>query len=393
MADLGNIEGRLQLVVGISDGVVADVSIGSTRAVGACSILHGRSVVEALRAIPAVFSICGTAQVHAGMAACEEALGQPLSGAQQAARNLLLMAETAREHCWRVALDWPKLVGQPPDVKTLGALRGALGGITSGLFPDHQWIRPGGGRLRVDGQGLDGALGSFSQVLGQSFLAGWESVTDVDTLRDWAEGGDTPAADLVRQVLSLGLAGFGGGSVGLMDPPDLAAIEAALAGDSDGSFVLRPHLEGVVHETGPLARMRAHPVVLPVLEQFGNGLLARLVARLVELGEISLDMRRALPHLSDHEGDGFDCGGSGVGVAAVEAARGMLVHRVELEKGSVRRYQILAPTEWNFHPEGPLVEGLRGSAGQGIEEAAAMLITALDPCVAFDLVVEESDHA
>ena len=393
MANLGNIEGRLQLVVKVSGGAVADVSIRSTRAVGACSVLHGRSMGEALRLIPTVFSICGTAQVHAGMAACENALGLPLPAVQGAARNLLLTAETAQEHCWRVALDWPKLVGNPADVKTLAALRAPLAGIVSGLFPDGQWIRPGGGRLLVDVPGLDEAVGSFSQILARSLLAGWDSVTDVDTLRAWAERGDTPAANLVRRVFSLGLAGFGGSSVDLMDRPDVAEIEDALAADSDGSFVARPHLKGTVRETGPLARMGKHPTVASVLEQFGNGLLARFVARLVELNEIPLDMGRTLPHLSDHEGADFDPGASGVGIAAVEAARGMLVHRIELEKGSVRRYRIVAPTEWNFHPEGPLVEGLRGSAGQGIEEAAAMLITALDPCVAFDLVVEESDHA
>ena len=393
MADLGQIEGRLKLVVRISGGTVANVSILSTRAVRACSVFHDHSVAEVLRLIPSVFSICGTAQAHAGLAACEEALGQSLSAPQYAARRLLLMVETAQEHCWRIALDWPKLVDKLPDVKALMALRAPLTGIAAGLFPDGEWLRPGGGRLDVDIPRLGEAVDTFSHCLTQSLLSGWDSVADVDTLRHWADGVDTTAANLVRRIMALGLADFGGSFVELMGGADLEDIGGVLAGDTNGEFVAKPHLEGTVHETGPLARMRKQQVVASVLERFGNGILARFVARLAELSDISSDMGMVLPRLSDDEGADFDHGASGAGVAMVEAARGLLVHRVELEKGYVRRYQILAPTEWNFHPQGPLVEGLRGSDGHGIRESAAMLITALDPCVAYDMVVEESDDA
>jgi Ni,Fe-hydrogenase I large subunit len=79
-----------------------------------------------------------------------------------------------------------------------------------------------------------------------------------------------------------------------------------------------------------------------------------------------------------------------VGLAQVEAARGRLVHRVEVERGSVRRYQILAPTEWNFHPDGAAARALLNlPAGEAAlqRRLAAALINAVDPCIDYDLVV------
>lgn len=80
-------------------------------------------------------------------------------------------------------------------------------------------------------------------------------------------------------------------------------------------------------------------------------------------------------------------------MGVVECARGRLVHRVAVAGGRVADYKILAPTEWNFHPEGPLARGLAG-AWVGRETAAVRqsiewLVTALDPCVGCDLVVEQ----
>jgi coenzyme F420-reducing hydrogenase alpha subunit len=81
-----------------------------------------------------------------------------------------------------------------------------------------------------------------------------------------------------------------------------------------------------------------------------------------------------------------------VGIGFAEAARGLLVHRVSMLDGRVRRYQILAPTEWNFHPQGVVAEGLKaiaraGVTGAELERLARLYITAVDPCVDYQLSV------
>ena len=80
--------------------------------------------------------------------------------------------------------------------------------------------------------------------------------------------------------------------------------------------------------------------------------------------------------------------GGGIGVAQVEAARGRLIHAVLMAGERVDRYRILAPTEWNFHPEGAAARGLAKIAASGGERRAhlaRLFVTAVDPCVGYDV--------
>ena len=69
----------------------------------------------------------------------------------------------------------------------------------------------------------------------------------------------------------------------------------------------------------------------------------------------------------------------------MQTARGLLLHRATVTEGRVAGYQIVAPTEWNFHPQGALVRGLEGAAAtdaMALERDARLIVQALDPCVA-----------
>jgi hypothetical protein len=81
----------------------------------------------------------------------------------------------------------------------------------------------------------------------------------------------------------------------------------------------------------------------------------------------------------------------GVGRALVETARGLLMHEVVLENDRISDYRIVAPTEWNFHPQGPLPGWLIGrdcSNEVELRRFAAHAVAALDPCVRWELTLE-----
>ena len=109
-------EARLEIVLRVRAGRVADVSVRSTRLVQASRLFAGRRPDEVTALLPTVFSLCGTAQVLAGLAAMEQASGLPPSAAQTPARSLLLLAEIVAEHGMGMARDWPSLVGSDPDL-------------------------------------------------------------------------------------------------------------------------------------------------------------------------------------------------------------------------------------------------------------------------------------
>ena len=66
------------------------------------------------------------------------------------------------------------------------------------------------------------------------------------------------------------------------------------------------------------------------------------------------------------------------------------MHHIKVEQGQVADYVILAPTEWNFHPQGVAVEGLKGLRAESeaqLRQQAAMWVNAIDPCVGYELKV------
>ncbi len=93
----------------------------------------------------------------------------------------------------------------------------------------------------------------------------------------------------------------------------------------------------------------------------GHTVAVRMAARLVELAGLLQRARSAADQAGNpHWVEAF-APAPGEGIAAVQTARGLLLHRaVRAAGGVVAEYQIVAPTEWNFHPAGPLVQGLEG---------------------------------
>jgi len=130
--------------------------------------------------------------------------------------------------------------------------------------------------------------------------------------------------------------------------------------------------------------MHAQPLVAAVVARFGRSALARFVAR---VGEMCAFAAGALPEMGSM---GLGAGG---GIAWVETARGLLLHHAVVNDGRVQDYRIVAPTEWNFHPQGALVRGIEGGTyahEDAVRRAVGLLVQSLDPCVAWKL---ELSHA
>ena len=205
----------------------------------------------------------------------------------------------------------------------------------------------------------------------------------------WARRNETEAQTVFEYLVQTGTADAGAAEISPL--PAIAAEgmqEILLAGRPD-AFAAQPEWDGLPRETTPLSRMAAHPLIESVRDRYGAGLLARLTACLAELAEIPGQMRMLAASLAEagHHAEG-PARESGTGLGVAEAARGRLIHAVEIADGVVRRYRILAPTEWNFHPQGAAAKGLAGIAlahPARREALARLFITAVDPCVGYEL--------
>ncbi len=146
----------------------------------------------------------------------------------------------------------------------------------------------------------------------------------------------------------------------------------------DAEFCRLPLWQGAAGETGALARRQG------AAQAAAAPLAARWLARLEELrawaeGQTQVGVvgtASAVPVAA------------GRGRALVETARGVLMHEIELDGEHIADHLIVAPTEWNFHPQGPLAGWLTGrdAADREVLRAfAARSVAALDPCVRWEL--------
>ena len=390
MADLA---GRLQIALHRTpEGPVVDIR--SSRPVSASRVFVGRGVMETSAGLPALFSICSIAQAAASVAACEQALGRTAPPETASLRGNLVDAETVREHLWRLLLDWPKFLGAGPNGPAMARVMAAFGRLRAALSNGADLMRPGASDPLPD---LASALACLDELTAVSAAhlfdqtpAAWlERIASADRLRAWAQDTDTVAARMLRDVDSRGWGAYGHSQVrGLPSVLAAAELESRLGGAGAENFVASPVWGDAPAESSPYSRNRGHPLVADLNADYGNGLLPRFAALLVELASQVVELRRGIDAMNSHASwppRAPDRGPQdGVGIAQVQAARGLLVHRVALEGERVADYRILAPTEWNFHPQGVVATGLAAmpdTDDESLLRMAKLFITAVDPCV------------
>jgi hypothetical protein len=148
------------------------------------------------------------------------------------------------------------------------------------------------------------------------------------------------------------------------------------------SLVQQPSWYGVALENAPLGRLAwqgdaiasVHPIWL------------RILAKLVDLAQLT---RAFLSDGMEKEASaimGCDVRDD-LAVSWVETARGRLFHGARINtQGVALDYAIIAPTEWNFHPQGVVacwLSAWQGSAmdAQAFRNQALNLMQIMDPCV------------
>jgi len=383
------IEDSISLTLGVTDGRVARTTVTVSRRATAAMVLAGQPTEAAVRLVGLLFSLCGTAQTVAGLGALEAAVARVSSPETAAARQALVLIEAIEQGALRIALDWAALVGATVDDVGVRALRHDLGTARAIVMAAVDgWDRLGGARDEAiwPPAGLADALGAVADHLGQ-WIPETATLSDsVATVRTWAESGESVSAQAVALALAAPPEPVSG--VPLLTGWRLGAFAACLRDEADATaFMARPEWQGRAAETGALARHAESPVVADLLT-CGAGLAARLVARLLDLRRTeaalgALAVGRAPPPTVTDDGPG-------VGLAAVETARGLLLHRVAVTDGHVAAWQIVAPTDWNAHPKGALARvplGWVATDRAALIRRVHLLALAIDPCVAYDLRV------
>jgi hypothetical protein len=341
-------------------------------------LLQGQRGEQVSRTLSSVFTLCA----HAHRRTADMVLTAAKTDSQEFSITeppVLLWIETARDHLRSIALEWPQRLPElTTDVRNMEWLRDCpLSLVTSPRCADATaaWETLAAFRKWLESRVLKQSVAHWlaahrhpdalvqwceaqaMQLLPARCLAAWHPIAHVLTPETRCL--DVLSEDIKRQTVQL--------------------RQLALTLINEPDFVQRPTWQGQCAETGPWARLR-HRSGQTLSQQSA---WTRLSARWVELIDIAAaDPQTPLHGMAPLLASGALHLGAGQALAWCEMARGLLLHWVQLDgDGGVQDYRVLAPTEWNFHPDGTLAKALTALPFADTVAAQA-LAAAFDPCVA-----------
>lgn len=359
----------------VRPGVPCPQNLVSSRPNWVHRLAPGTAADQLPHLLATVFGNCAEAHRLCATLAVNAAQGHDGPVAVEALQRLQL--ETLREHIRRLVLDWPQRLAPGPQglqLQRLALLHMRAAPVLPGM-PVAQWAAHWHALLPWMEHSLLGARAA-------SWLNAW-SADPLGCLQEWCAKQHGWLAQLLNGCQD---------AAQCVCPPvqalhvhgdDVTLRNWALQLETGEVQAHHPHWQGWPAETGPWTRLaEAQP------EVYGTPWL-KLGARLAEA------LRLAQPGVS-HLQAGCLSLGLGRGVAWVEMARGVLLHAVTLARDVVLRCEVVAPTEWNFHPHGAVAQVLAQSAGVTKSQIDGLML-AYDPCVSYQILETaskvEANHA
>lgn len=320
-----------------SDGLrVASVQVECCRP-DTTKVLANKPASSVEKMVPILYAVCGKAQGLAASLAVRAARGEVIARH----RNEDVARESAREHLWHL----------------LGVEDGPL------LAAGYRCLQA---------ENPSAALASFIEPLLGMPPRDWLAFETSGALDDWATARRSVLARRFQPH------GFEPHPAAVPLLPSMEASESLSHWPRlDGDFSIHPVWRGNAAETGAIAR-QCNSALVSILRN--RPLAQRKTARLRELLLFVLD-----DNISPQAGDvSAHPVVPGRGRALIQTARGLLMHEVSLQDEFTSDYIIVAPTEWNFHPQGTLSIWLRNIGAepkQMLHEFITAAVAALDPCV------------
>lgn len=333
-------------------------TVHSTRPDLAAALTRGRKADDLPALLAGVFALCGHAHQLTARHAVAAARGEVFD--VSLAERQTLQAATAREHLLRIAHDWPRQLDGIAIGMATAELRGCPLWRVSAPLAERLAALPAWLEREWLGMPVADWLGDVAGDP-QRAVAWCEAQRDTSPVAAllWRHRADALAAHAPARPLDL-----------LGAPAATMPLLAERIAERP-RFCAEPDWHGGPAETGPWMRALEAGASVP------DNAWMRLVARLADLLQLAQPTgTRRLAH-------GAIALGRHAAIAWTEMARGLLVHRVQLDATGERvaDCRVLAPTEWNFHPRGTLARALVPLTGRRALAQARCLAAAFDPCV------------
>ncbi len=381
------IEGEARLNYSFKDNLIDFVEIDFFTTRGIEKILENRAILDALVINPRVCGICGHAQLIATVKALEDCYDNiEISKKAEIVRELTLNFEIIQNHFKWFYLTIMPLMGYKDYLLKASfpsqLMSKAIASI-AGQYPHTSYAIVGGivcdigmmELVKVESY-IDETLKFFEENLVEA--DGEEFLECNNSNKLLSKDGDLPK--VLNKIKNSNLIDFGksydrfivfgknsyfnsgkSNKTRLYKTIDIDRVEEF---DNNKSFAKNVMYKDKYYEVGPLARAMINktPLIKDAHRRYGDSIISRILARVCEILQLLNHSKKLLKEINLNELsyikpkiDISQISSSGVGV--VEASRGSLIHKVNIEKGLIKKYDIITPTQWN------LANGTRDNLG------------------------------
>lgn len=380
------VAGEIIISVVVENTNIRSLQINSTRSTRITELFANKTISEVEQNINLLFQLCNTAHRFSFLQLLNKNQLIKLSDNELLSYRLLLDIETIKEHCFSIASKWNR---DKTIDKNVVAVLTVLNKIKERLFSGGDGLSLASKQLNdfsaiapfIDE--LDNRLHDF--LLGGKYCERHVFSSD-DSFKDWVQTGETKSADFFKYLQQHKLSNLGATKI---QPLPLKVAKELSHLLKDQKFICRPNYQNVIYESTPFSRLKNHSLI----EKLGNGIVGRYVAQLVEIFVLLNKIKRDYKNMQS-EIISYNIKTSSTSKSAlvcVEAARGKLIHQTKIKKNQIVDYQILSPTQWNFHPQGVLntmIKALTFSDKHDLKRKISLLVVALDPCVGCNVIVK-----
>ncbi len=387
---IDKIEGEASISFTLKDKKVEFATVAFPHFRGIESILKLKPALDALVITPRVCGICGHAHLMASVRAIEDAYKNAgheifLSDKAEKIREFTLIMEIVQNH-----LKWIYLVLIPELNKLTNATldKRPLKGIyaaslatkaiatLAGQWPHSSYMVPGGvtcDPTQIEMMQVKSYVETLVSFCETEFLGvemdtclKFSSCKDFHTL-------DSTLSHIEKQLFSLDMHKKGYAhdnfivlgkhfftQASRLKQTRIYTINTQLVSTvnsyspNEKSYALNALYNNIYHEVGPLSRemARKKPLIKNLHRRYKDSAYTRVIARIFETFQLLqhsmtlLDSINILEDSCKKTSDITDISSHGIGI--VEAPRGPLIHKIEIDKGLIKSYKIITPTQWNI---------------------------------------------
>jgi Ni,Fe-hydrogenase I large subunit len=372
------IEGEAKLDFSFKDAEIDFVDIEFMTARNIEKILQGKTALDALVINPRVCGICGHAHLIATVQAIENCYENlEISKKAEIMRELTLNFELIQNHFKWFYLTMRPLLGKKQEILKAtypSQLMAKAIAVFGGQYPHTSYAIVGGvvsdltemDLIKVNHY-IDETIKFFETNVVKADVEEFSACDKVDNILNTS--GDLP--DILREIknkeyLQHGKSydrfiAFGqnsyftkGKSLKTIVTQNIS-IDYVKEQENLNSLAKNVTYKDKYYEAGPLARAMINkiPLVKDAHRRYGDNIFSRIIARVCEIEQLLNHSKKLIQELDLSEPSYIEPAISiekltAKGQSAVEAARGSLIHKVELENGIIVNYEIITPTQWNL---------------------------------------------